>query len=189
MVRGLLEDIALGRVQIESLEELAARLVELQETQEEAKWAMGDLLLCGRALFGGRGYARTVAGMLGCSTRFVEVLMRTAQTFAPEERVPDLSWSHHEIASRTADPHTWAALAVDNGWSTRQLREAIREAQEHGVERHDAAREADVLIRRVEEYVRRWGRDGEAGLRELWLRVTDVLDTWRKEDARRSAGE
>jgi len=189
VVRGLLEDIALGRVQIESLEELAARLVELQETQEEAKWAMGDLLLCGRALFGGRGYARTVAGMLGCSTRFVEVLMRTAQTFAPEERVPDLSWSHHEIASRTADPHTWAALAVDNGWSTRQLREAIREAQEHGVERHDAAREADVLIRRVEEYVRRWGRDGEAGLRELWLRVTDVLDTWRKEDARRSAGE
>ncbi|MBC7340618.1 MAG: hypothetical protein H5U04_12355 [Firmicutes bacterium] len=173
---------------IESLEELLARCIDLLQTQEEARWELGDLLLLGRQRFGGRGYARTVAGQLGCSTRYIEQLMRTANVFAPEERVADLSWSHHQIAAQTKEPDYWLAQAVDNQWSTRQLRDAIRAAQERGPDRHDAAREADVLIRRVEEYVKRWGRDGEAGLRELWLRVTDVLDRWQKEDARQEAG-
>ena len=44
-----------------SFEELVSRLTELLQAQEDAKWEMGDLLLLGRAKFGGRGFARAVA--------------------------------------------------------------------------------------------------------------------------------
>jgi len=164
-----------------TFEEIVSRLVELRQAEQECRWEMGDLLLAARQVFVGRGFARAIAGQLGCSTRHVEQLMRVAQTFSPEARALDMPWTLHQIAAQTKEPEFWLQQAVDNQWSTRQLRDAIRAAQERGPDRHDAAREADVLIRRVEEYAERWGRDGEAGLRELWLRITDTLERWRKE--------
>ncbi len=167
-----------------SLENFATVLRKALKKSEEIRWLMGELLLAygeGRAR---RGFARELAGELGCSTRWVQELMRTARAFAPEARAKDMTWEHHRVAACTDDPEFWLQQAVDNQWSTRQLRDAIRQAHERGPDRHDAAREVDVLIRRVQEYVDRWGRDGEQGLRELWLRITDVLEAWEKEEAR-----
>lgn len=165
-----------------SFEELVARLIELLQAQEDAKWEMGDLLLLGRAKFGGRGYARAVATELGCSARHVERLMRTAHVFPPEARVPDLSWSHHEIAARTQDAERWLNAAVENGWSVRQLQQAIREAEGREVaDAPDADAEMDALIRELQERIARFGRAMLDGLRRLYLVVSEVLEQWENE--------
>jgi len=55
-----------------------------------------------------------------------------------DRELPGVTWSHYRAAAGTADPIKWIHTAHDNGWTTKQLLEAIQdeklgEAIEKGV--------------------------------------------------------
>lgn len=159
-----------------SWEDIVQEICSLEEDVRELQWRKGELLLEAYALYPGRGFARAMASALGCSARYVEMLMRTAKVFPPETRAADMSWEHHRICACTKDPQGWIDRACAEGWSTRQLREAIRASRDTGPDRQDAMREADILVRRVEEYRAKWGEAGVEGLRRVWLVLSDMIE-------------
>lgn len=69
---------------------------------------------------------KCIASAVGCSASLVRKFVKVFNAFPKEEdRVPMLSFRHHQIASVTADPKKWLADAADNQWSTRVLQEQI----------------------------------------------------------------
>lgn len=54
----------------------------------------------------------------------------TASRFAPDQRVYKVSFSIYRVAAYARDPLYWAKRAHEEGWSVRQLKEAI--VQEEG---------------------------------------------------------
>lgn len=166
------------------MEELATILRELARKSEEARWEIGDLLVAyaeGRAK---RGFARAMAAELGCSTRWVTLLMKVARAFPPDQRDAALSWEHHRVAASTPDPQGWLDRAVSEGWSTRQMAEAIHAARAGNPERDEMLAQGDVLVRRVEEYLERWGPQAEPVLRRVRLRLAAWEEAWSKGKAR-----
>ncbi len=167
-----------------SLENFATVLRKALKKGEEIRWLMGELLLVyaeGRAK---RGFARAMAGELGCSTRWVSLLMKVARAFPSHERDAALTWEHHRVAASTSDPGAWLDRAVAKGWSTRQLAEAIREARAGNPGRDEMLAQGDVLVRRVEEYLERWGPQAEQVLRRVRLRLAAWEEAWAKGKAR-----
>lgn len=69
---------------------------------------------------------RQVASAIGCSASLVRKMTKVFNAFPNEEdRIPILSFRHHQIAAATSDPKKWLAEATDNQWSTRTLQENI----------------------------------------------------------------
>ncbi len=166
------------------LEELATILRELARKGEEARWEIGDLLIAyaeGRAK---RGFARAMAAELGCSARWVSLLMKVSRAFPSDARDASLSWEHHRVAASADDPQEWLDRAASEGWSTRQMAEAIREARAGQPERDQMLAQGDVLVRRVEEYLERWGAQAEPVLTRVRLRLAAWEEAWSKGKAR-----
>jgi len=109
---------------------------------------------------------RQASSELGCSPAQVRELHRVFCAFPePSSRAQDLSFRHHEIAARTADPQGWLDQALKNGWSTRRFQEAVR-AVEDPVESDERARQkAERLLRAVREVLEAGGEAGN------WLRA------------------
>ena len=62
---------------------------------------------------------RQIASAIGCSASQVRKMTRTFNAFPREEdRIPYLSFRHHQIAAHTDKPQKWLAAAMDNQWST-----------------------------------------------------------------------
>ncbi|MGB9886294.1 MAG: HNH endonuclease [Moorellales bacterium] len=111
-----------------SLDELLQVFVSFREQEEEGRWGQAAALVVMRRGMGMKW--NRIASLVGFSNGLVRAMVKTFEAF-PEEalRIPTLGFTHHRIAAATAEPLKWVALAADNGWSTRQLREAIlREA-------------------------------------------------------------
>lgn len=75
------------------------------------------------------GYARHLAHIWGCSTNLVNTLARVHETFPKELITPDQPLSLYRAALDAADAtdesaETWLERAIDNEWSSRQLRDA-----------------------------------------------------------------
>ncbi|HBK69305.1 MAG TPA: hypothetical protein DDZ91_11740 [Firmicutes bacterium] len=69
---------------------------------------------------------RQIASAIGCSASLVRKMTRVFNAFPNEDdRIPLLSFRHHQIAAVTSDPKKWLAEAADNQWSTRILQEKI----------------------------------------------------------------
>lgn len=107
-----------------SLEELLQVFTEFREQEEEGKWGQAAALVVMRYGMGMKW--ADIASQTGYSASMVRAMVKTFMAF-PEEslRVPTLEFTHHRIAADTEEPLKWIALAADNNWSTRQLREAI----------------------------------------------------------------
>jgi uncharacterized Ntn-hydrolase superfamily protein len=107
-----------------------------------------------------------VASELGCSPAQVRELHRTFLAFPdPSSRARDLSFRHHQVAARTADPVVWIEKALKCGWSTRQLEQAVREREDPVDVAFRLRRRAERLVREVKELltldgdVSQWLRD------------------------------
>jgi hypothetical protein len=98
---------------------------------------------------------RQIASAIGCSSSLVRKMTRTFNAFPThEDRLPILSFRHHQIAAYTVEPKEWLNKAADNGWSTRQLQEAITASvsPEIGTDKTwDKAEKAFLLIQEVLE--------------------------------------
>jgi len=70
---------------------------------------------------------KTLSSLVGCSPATIREQVRTYRAF-PEEnlRAQDMSFTVHRIASKTQEPQKWIDSACINGYSTRQLEEAIK---------------------------------------------------------------
>lgn len=149
-----------------SLEELLQAAVDAREMTDEAQWRLGAIctLLCGKMQVT-KGKA---AEVLGCSTQRVTSLIRTWETFPAEhDRVPELTWKHHEIASKTEKPHEAIALAADNQWSIRELSAAVKTVKPEEEAAMEKAKRARNLVRTVLDHNNTASRWLEAQLREL----------------------
>ena len=90
--------------------------------------------------------AKQVASDVAYSARYVNILVKTYSAFPTEDsRAVDLSFSHHQIAAHTEQPEYWLNLAVENGWSVRELAREIR-----GLKESDEVLEAEKLWNKIE---------------------------------------
>ena len=113
--------------------------------------------------------AKQIAGDVGYSGRYINILVKTYQAFPTEEsRVVDLSFSHHQIAAHSDRPDYWIEQAVINGWSVRELAKAIR-----GQAVDDEMREADRVYGTVERIFLAGGQQANY----LYERLTELLKT------------
>lgn len=109
---------------------------------------------------------RQVSSELGCSPAQVRELYRTFCAFPdPASRAADLSFRHHQIAARTADPSGWLDRAAQNGWSTRQMERAVKEQDDPVDAESRQRRRAERLVREVRELL---ASGGEAA---RWMRA------------------
>lgn len=145
-----------------SWEEILQLLLSLEEAQDDCKWQQGEVLAalaeCGVS-------QRTIATEIGKSSSYVRERIKTWRAF-PEEgtRVRDLSWQHHRIAAKTDDPQGWIAKAADNGWSTRDLERAIKEARNPNsalTQEEKELKQAEALFAKLEEVVAKGGPAGK----------------------------
>ena len=89
-------------------------------------WAIGDFILGGEALFGERAYQ--LCESLSISEESRSQYVRVALAISPERRRPELTWSHHRAVYSLppSEADHWLALAVDNGWTKRELEGQMR---------------------------------------------------------------
>jgi len=116
----------------------------LKRVDEAKQWAIGDWLVDGKQHYGD-GLYQEAERVLGIDTNYLMRFKRIAQTFEISKRLLNLSFGHHfEVASikqiteingklKISDkPDTdkiqkFLVLAEKNAWSTRELREAVKQ--------------------------------------------------------------
>jgi hypothetical protein len=146
-----------------TLEELLAAYVQVEESEQEARWIKGQLL--DEMLK--RGAKQTwLSSQLGISPAQIRELVKVYRTFPkPELRIPSLSWYHHRVAANSSDPVRYIQKANDESLSTRELRKVILEdeGKEH-LAQTETEREigrAKRIYQQVEEIIRLGGEPAD----------------------------
>lgn len=132
-----------------TLEELLQAAVDARATTDEAQWQLGTICM---ALVERDIKRGEIASLLGCSTQRVTALIRTWDTFPKEEdRVPELTWKHHEIASRADSPDEFLWAAADHQWSIKEMSAALKTPKPEEEAAFERATRALNLVNRVLE--------------------------------------
>lgn len=161
-----------------SLEELLTAYVQVEESEQEARWIKGQLL---DEMFK-RGVKQTwLSSQLGISPAQIRELVKVYRAFPkPEMRIPSLSWYHHRVAANSPDPSKYIQKANDEGLSTRELRKKILEDEGKGrivrTETEQQLEHAKRIYQQVEEIIRIGGEPAD------WLKgQMAALFDWPKE--------
>lgn len=122
---------------------------------------------------------REIAAAIGCSASLVRKMSRTFDAFPLEtDRIPVLSFRHHQIAAQTQTPHEWLDKAADNQWSTRELQEKIDET------RDDEDTKKEKLWTKAEKVISRAHEALDEGDKEVseWLldEMKKVVESYEK---------
>ena len=100
-----------------SVEDAAVRLKEEETEIFRAKCKLAAAAIpC--------GYGNFLAETWACSAQYVNTLAQIAQVFPPEQIHPAFPLSLYRAALDTGSPLVWLGRALDEGWSSRQLRDA-----------------------------------------------------------------
>lgn len=111
---------------------------------------------------------KSIASAIGCSSSLIRKMTRTFNAFPKtEDRLPILSFRHHQIASYTTDPKEWLNKAADNEWSTRQLQEAITESISPEVKTNQEWDRAEKVLLLLKEVIETGGEPAEWLLKEI----------------------
>ncbi|OPX89419.1 MAG: HNH endonuclease [Pelotomaculum sp. PtaB.Bin104] len=113
--------------ELPGLEVVLQIFINHKEQEEESKWEQSAALV---VLHTGLGLKiGEISTAVGLSPAMIREMIRTFNAFSEEgTRVPELSYYHHRLASKSSDPVSWINAAADNGWSTRQLEQEMKEA-------------------------------------------------------------
>lgn len=111
---------------------------QLAGVVSSSSWWLGDWLVFGRKHYEDR-YQRG-AKVAGLSYQTLRNYASIAGRVPPEQRRPRLSFQHHaEVAALPDDERgRWLSLADEHGWSVKEFRRRIRQAQDDS---KDAMRE------------------------------------------------
>ena len=166
-------------IELHSAEEILSYLASLTQDELEVQFRRGEL--CAYLIDMGFKPAE-IGAEINCSASLVREQVRTYKVFpTAEDRLPyaDLTFYHFRLCSKTDDPHTWAARAVDEGLSTRELARLIRGAQVV-----DELKEAERIAGKAQRVL----DDGGRPARHLYkllsniLGAHDVSETWEEEE-------
>lgn len=142
-----------------SMEELIQAYIQLDEHEQEARWAKGQLL---DLILKAGASQKWLSAQIGISPAQIRELVKVYRTF-PEEsmRIPSLSWYHHRVAANSNKPHEYLAKANDEHLSTRELRKLILadEGKEHinQDEEKSEMKKAKKLFAELEEMLNKGG--------------------------------
>ncbi len=133
-----------------------------EESEQQGLWGKAKIVT---------GFAESgmdkkqISSLVGCSPATVRERIRTYNAFRDEtSRALDMSFTIHRICSKTDNPIKWLETAIENGFSTRQLEEAIKAEGEDKIATKDALMEkAERCIRLVNEVLK------EPGEPSFWL--------------------
>lgn len=95
---------------------------------------------------------RQIASAIGCSASQVRKMARTFNAFPKDDdRIPYLSFRHHQIAANTSEPQKWLETAMDNQWSTRRMQEEINGSASPVAKEDKAWEKAEKALLMLEE--------------------------------------
>jgi hypothetical protein len=104
--------------------ELIDQLIEAKASRDNSTWK--EAAICFVLKNKLQVPAKTIGGDIGYSGRYISMLVKTFEAFPEEDsRAQDLTYSHHQVAAATSDPGFWIEQAVKNGWSVRDMQNAI----------------------------------------------------------------
>ena len=124
-----------GDIQLDTCRPQGARVADLEDiekamtwaalTARHAPWWIGDLLIELDRRFGDKGAQAIPSDLL--SLDYLERVKGVAQKVPYENRRDDLSWTHHQQASRLprSMQKEWLDRAAAEGGNSNQLRMAI----------------------------------------------------------------
>ena len=112
------------KLPFERFEELCWMLGRIHEA---VRFAIGDAIIQGEALYGEEAYQAFEA--LNLSEEGRREYVRVSQRVPRSTRRKDLSWSHHRAVAALEPPEqkTWLKRASDEQLSHHELRDALRE--------------------------------------------------------------
>lgn len=97
---------------------------------------------------------KTLSSLVGCSPATIREQTRTYRAFPDENmRAKDMSFTIHRIASKTDEPEIWLDKACINGYSTRQLDEAIKAKLGKESLKNMQLEKAERAIRMIKEVI------------------------------------
>lgn len=107
-------------------EAVAAEMMALEQSH---RWWLGDLLNFGERAYGEK-YSQVMEDT-GLSYDTLQNYCYVAANVTMSARTDNLSWTHHLFVAHlpTVEQRRWLRKAIENKWSTRELREAIKAAQ------------------------------------------------------------
>ncbi|OQD55160.1 antibiotic biosynthesis protein [Streptomyces phaeoluteigriseus] len=150
---------------------------ELSGIVNSSSWWLGDWLVYGKDHYGDR-YERGVRAA-GLRYQTLRNYAWVSRRFDMKRRRPALSFQHHaEIASLPAEEQEqWLDQAERQGWSTKQLRTAMRLAR--GAEVPEAQRTAEATRRLAvpDSRLQWWHKAAARSGVELEQWVLDTLDS------------
>lgn len=110
-------------------EKLEGLFLFLGRSHELIRWAIGDAIFQGDAIFGEAVWQ--YQEILGLSTESKRQYERVAGAIQLRRRRSELTWSHHRAvyAMEPADQDAWLQRAVDERWTKAELEDAIKQAR------------------------------------------------------------
>ena len=108
-----------------SYDQLIDKLIEARKDESETMWLQASICYYLREFMAVP--SATIASDIGVSGRHVTQVAKAHEAFPDEsDRAKDMPFSVHMICATTEDPVGWLEKAVENAWSVRQLKEAIK---------------------------------------------------------------
>jgi len=153
----------------------------LQTVQGSINWWIGDWLNEGERRYG-ETYAQAVE-VTGWDVSRLQNAKWVSSAVRSSTRVEVLSWTaHREVANLPDDEQEhWLNRATNNGWNSRQLKEAIKEYREKVMQQSNGYHKAEPLpsnYKEPTEYLAAlWSADGDSG--DPPDTPNDNLDEWQ----------
>jgi len=107
-----------------SYDQLVSEFIAAKSEQDDQIWRQAAIacFLRGQMLVP----AKSIAADVGYSSRYISQLIKTFEAFPDEDsRARDQSFSLHAVCATTDDPEAWLQRALEEGWSVRDIKEAI----------------------------------------------------------------
>jgi hypothetical protein len=126
------------------------------------QWWLGDMLNLGFHSFGEK-YSQAI-NELGYDPGYLRNLSYVCERVQLSLRSDKLTFSHHTLVAplEAAEQKKWITLAVNNGWTVQQLREAMRgNDAENAEEAFEGDDELEEVVHGIEEYLDGLADDGE----------------------------
>jgi len=111
----------------ETLEDALSAFIAALEDERSANWKAGDIVSDIIETYGSKVIGK-LAETANCSSARIYLLKSTSETFPPEVRSPEHSWSFHKCIGEKArtlgeDPIELLNKAIEEGWSLRDVQD------------------------------------------------------------------
>jgi len=114
-----------GEFAFETLDDALSMIAECAAEERGGQWRMGAVVAAAVDVFGKYGTYKKLAEVCAYTPRRLQTFEKVHRTFGPELRLPDQPLLLYETALKADDPADALTWALDEGWSPRQLRDAL----------------------------------------------------------------